>query len=713
MNNKFFFQVVPVTILIVFFVTDLILFFLLGTSYSIEIVLVLFWVSFLAVFINGMVFSLVTLYYFLGFGSSYTIKEDYERSSAPQITGCQHSSLETEAYHVYVSPDGNGDGSKSSPFSLHQAKLAVRKLIPNQKSDIVVNLSDGRYNLDETFVLTPADSGNNGFFIIWKGAEGAHPVITSSKKASQWEVHDERKNIWKVILPERTSNFEHLWLENGTKLQRAWSGFNPSYLKKIHRGFKLKKNFNKDFHQWEDPYNVVLIGKHMWYYLAGYVDSFKENKLYWSEEVQKNTRSGVILKGNHSFLITNKPFTPIKMSKTVAIENAYELINEEGEWYFNNKTKVLYLKPPKGFTRDSKVIYPKLKTLVKLDGQLYNPIENIIIKNLHFRYNNGDKVSFTASYPAASVYTRPKKGEGALQINAGKNIWIENNSLKYIGNDALNFDLTGQNITINANSFETVSSTAISIVQSNLKLPKTWYDEITPENKDKMFKNIVVSNNYLHNISDGNFRFADGIAYSELVKNILITHNEIDGVAGCPIRNSWRYGAIEGGHAQGVIYSWNKSQNHVNKEFHDFAALSLSCANGLIPNSIHHNYIIGIGRDPRNIPVYLDVHVSNTDVYNNVMMDITKAESRIFGPFWVYFVGSRDNRAFNNWIEGGNNKERHFDSKNFPWYKPRNEVFDNTFYKKVPDIWPREAQEVIDKAGLEPRYEYIKEYLNV
>jgi len=711
MNNKFFFQAVPVTTLMAFFFTNLILFLWLGTSYSIEIVLVTFWFSFFAVFIDGMVFGLVNLYYFLGFGSSYTIKEDYERSSVSEITGGKYHSDETKAYHIYVSPEGNGDGSKSSPFSLDQAKLAVRKLIPNQSSDIVVNLKDGIYNLDETFVLTPDDSGNNGFSVIWNGADRAHPIITSSKKASLWEVHDESKNIWKITLPVRTSSFEHLWLENGIKLQRAWSGFNPSYLKKVHKGIKLKKSFKKNFHQWEDPYNVILIGKHTWYYLAGYIDSFKENKLYWSDEVQKCTKSGVILKGNHNFLVTHKPFTPIKMSNTVAIENAYELISEEGEWYFDNKTNVLYIKPPKGFSRNSKVVYPKLKTLIKLDGELYNPIENITIKNLHFRYNNGDKVSSTAACPTECFHISPKKGEAALQINAGNNIQIENNSFKHIGNEAVHFDLTGQNITINANSFENVSGTAISIVQSNLKLPKTWYDEIAPENKDKMFKNIVVSNNYLHNVSDDNFRLSHGIVYSELIYNILITHNEIDGVAGQAIRNSWRYGAVEGGHAQGVILSWNKSQNHGNKEFHDFGALYIDCANGPIPNSIHHNYIIGVGCDPRNHPLYLDVHVSNTEISNNVLTGVPKTKSLILGPFWTYFVGSRDNRAFNNWISGGNNKARHFDSKDFPWYKPRNEVFDNTFYEQVPEKWPKEAQEVIKNAGLEPQYEYIKEYL--
>ena len=667
----------------------------------------------LIVSISGFVlWAAISIYHILGYGEDYVISEKYKHSigSPVEITGCPCNSNEENAHHVYVSPDGDGDGSKSSPFSLLQAKLTVRKLIPEQQSDIIIHIKDGVYNLDETFTLTPYDSGNNGFSVTWQGDGDTSPIITSHNKISGWEVHDTAKNIWRVKLPEKTINFEHLWLENGTKLQRAWSGFNSGYIKKIHKGIELDKKSGMDFSKWEDPYSVVLIGKHTWYYLPGYVDTFDGNKLYWNDDVQKCTSSGAVFRGNHNILVTHphSPFSPIGMGKTVAIENAYELISEEGEWYFNKNTKVLYLKPPKGFTQESFVIYPKLKTFIKLDGELYNPIENLIIKNLDFRFNDGNKVSLTASCPTESVYIKPKKGEGALQVNAGNNIRIENNCFKHIGNEALHIDLTGKNITINANRFENIDGTAISIVQSNLKHPETWYDEIAPENKDKIFKNIVVSNNYLKNVTEGNFRHAHGITYSELVDKILITHNEIDGVSGQAIRNTWRYGAVEGGHAQGVVLSWNKTQNHSNKGFIDFGGIYIDCANGPIPNSVHHNYVIGVGRDPRNHPIYLDVHVKNTDVYNNVLIGIPETKNLIFGPFWVAFIGSRDNRAYNNWIEGGNKKVSHFDSKTLFWWKKRNEVFDNTFYKKTPVKWPKEAQKVIDTAGLEPQYKYIR-----
>ncbi len=89
------------------------------------------------------------------------------------------------------------------------------------------------------------------------------------------------------------------------------------------------------------------------------------------------------------------------------------------------------------------------------------------------------------------------------------------------------------------------------------------------------------------------------------------------------------------------------------------------------------------------------------------------ATAPILGPFWVAFVGSRNNRAFNNWIQGGNRKVGDFDSKTFFWWKKRNLVFDNSFYQECPREWPAEAREVIDGAGLEPEFRHITEHLDI
>ena len=66
------------------------------------------------------------------------------------------------AYTVYVSPDGSDDskdGSKEAPFrTLERAKEYVQKLKKN-KGDIIVEIADGFYELEDTLVFNEDDSG--------------------------------------------------------------------------------------------------------------------------------------------------------------------------------------------------------------------------------------------------------------------------------------------------------------------------------------------------------------------------------------------------------------------------------------------------------------------------------------------------------------------------------------------------------------------------
>ena len=63
---------------------------------------------------------------------------------------------------IYVSPSGDGNGSKSSPCSLEKARILVRRNNQNMSSDINVFLGDGIYYLTAPLVLTQKDSGTNG-----------------------------------------------------------------------------------------------------------------------------------------------------------------------------------------------------------------------------------------------------------------------------------------------------------------------------------------------------------------------------------------------------------------------------------------------------------------------------------------------------------------------------------------------------------------------
>jgi hypothetical protein len=78
----------------------------------------------------------------------------------------------------FVSPagsDATGDGSAAAPWaSWARAVAGVRPaLAPAQAADVTVTFAPGRYALAAPVVLTAADSGANGFDVVYAGATGA------------------------------------------------------------------------------------------------------------------------------------------------------------------------------------------------------------------------------------------------------------------------------------------------------------------------------------------------------------------------------------------------------------------------------------------------------------------------------------------------------------------------------------------------------------
>ena len=64
---------------------------------------------------------------------------------------------------IYVAANGNdntGDGTQEKPYKTVGKAKAVVRTLPKTGGDIVVQIADGFYPLDETLVFTKEDSGS-------------------------------------------------------------------------------------------------------------------------------------------------------------------------------------------------------------------------------------------------------------------------------------------------------------------------------------------------------------------------------------------------------------------------------------------------------------------------------------------------------------------------------------------------------------------------
>lgn len=92
--------------------------------------------------------------------------------------------------------------SSESPFkTLERAKAEVRVHNSNMSGNIIVNIASGVYYMDNTLEFTQADSGTNGFSVIYRGItdeNGNSPIVSGGVDISDnWELYDESLNIYK------------------------------------------------------------------------------------------------------------------------------------------------------------------------------------------------------------------------------------------------------------------------------------------------------------------------------------------------------------------------------------------------------------------------------------------------------------------------------------------------------------------------------------
>ena len=604
---------------------------------------------------------------------------------------------------VYVSPMGDGNGEPASPCSLERARELVRDINKDMSHDINVYIDDGVYKLTSPLVLSPEDSGTNDYMVRWRNKPGARPVFTGAEEITDWTLHDIEQNIWKASVPENVY-FEHLWV-NGRRTHRAWSGWNPKGFVNTKRGVKFS-TLGPDLSQWRNPEDIVVTKKFVWRHIPCRVQSIHNGEVLLDPacvHTYKVPRSAMTVLDPIGLFLMNGP---IVSAADISIENAYELLSEEGEWYLDRSSSTLYYKPFESdeFCAESEALYPVTDTFILLDGTEQNPIRNVAIEGLTFEYCRGTRMGITAGSPTEPTKAIPPKPRNALQINAGISITIQSNVFIHIGADAIHCDLLGRNLKISGNAFGDISRAAISLNQTNLVVSNASKRRVLSENAHKFFDGVEISNNYVRYTGVDDIGAA--IVYSEFTRNLKLFHNEIREVPTLAVRGSWRFLAWRK-HTGNIEYAWNKTSDVGQAGFIDYGALYISCCN-IGESSIHHNFIDGAGLNEENAGIYLDVYTENVRIYRNVCQGMPQKAGSLLGiAGWVGLILSKHNKIYGNWSDS-RIKTDSAPSHYRLWSSSTNKFKDNYFRSPDTAEWPEEAREVIDRAGPEPEYRKIK-----
>ena len=570
------------------------------------------------------------------------------------LVGCKLEKTEAEhpvmtEFYVSLQGDDSNSGTKDSPFlTLEKAQSEVRKISGNMTGDIVVYLADGTYNLDDTLVFDERDSATNDFVIKYTAENGAKPVISGGSEIGGFSLYDEENNIYSAKVEEGFT-FRQLYV-NGVKAVRARS--NTDYSTRIIGASRFDKDGNlipENLNYWgEDSLVPAEYGE---IYIKadefGEYNNLRKVELHvltaWVENILRiktaetdGEQVVIRIQDNENRLIFNRMHPNIdgyshKSTHNFVyyIENAYELIDTDNEWYLDESTNTLYFKAPEGLDMGTaEVIAPKLETLVSVNSTDNSKICNLAFEGITFEYSTwnlpGENGLVNIQAGMYANYCIFKTNDmGVLKPAAGiyvantNNFTMKNCTVQNMGAAGIDLNYGTYNSLIQDNIIQNISGNGIMIGKFVVDENTDIHVAYNPENKDDICTNDKIVNNYVLNIgTDYEGSVGIGAGYP---KNILIANNE---VAYAP------YTGIS------VGFGWTSDENAMsgnrilNNHIHHTSQI-LCDAGGIYtlskqPDSeMSGNYIhditIPAWADYETCGIYMDEQTSGYTVKNNVL----------------------------------------------------------------------------------------------
>jgi hypothetical protein len=321
---------------------------------------------------------------------------------------------------IYVSPNGNDGNSGTSPArplrTVTAAQSLVRSLDADMHADITVELESGTYRLSAPLTLGAADSGTNGYDVVWTAAPGAHPVLSGGTQITGWHESDPSKDIWSAPVPAGLDT-RQLYV-NGVRAQPA-SGPAPVTLTPTSTGYTASSDVMAS---WSNPSEIDFVytgsaaywslksgGEGGWTEPQCPVASISGTTITMAEPCWDNsTLRAVNHVGDQDLANGEQPSY---------IENAYPLLTQPGQWYLDESANTLYYIPRHGENlATADVEAPVLQSLVTGQGTETAPVHDLVFSGIQFSYATWLQPSSPEGFSEIQAnYTLTGDGAGATQ----------------------------------------------------------------------------------------------------------------------------------------------------------------------------------------------------------------------------------------------------------------------------------------------------------
>jgi len=270
----------------------------------------------------------------------------------------------------YVAPGGSDDnpGTEKKPFkTLETARDAVRESGKLGKESVTVYLREGIYHLDKALVLGSGDSGTAKCPVTYACYRNEKAVISGGMKlALDWKPY--QSGIFQTITPAGL-DFDQLFVNGERQHMARYPNYDADTYP--YNGAAADAFSPARAAKWNNPVGGYIHAMHRarW---GGYhyrITGKKPDNNVTYEGGWQNNRPGR-MHGTERF-----------------VENIFEELDTEGEWYHNAAENTLYYMPDKGVDLKKAVVeVVRLRHLVEFKGAKETPVSHINISGITFRH---------------------------------------------------------------------------------------------------------------------------------------------------------------------------------------------------------------------------------------------------------------------------------------------------------------------------------------
>ncbi len=349
---------------------------------------------------------------------------------------------------IYVAPDGrdlwSGSLPKSGPngadgpvATLERARELARarakksgKAVP-----VTVFLRQGVYRLAQPFNLEAADSGGPTAKVVYGAYPGERPVISGGMQITGFRPWKGKILSAKVAWPRGVKPFHELYYQDERQILARQPNFEAgrpveggwAYVagKPVAMGPNLPNDSRTefDYHAGDLPDGVT----------PGSLEVFIFPRYNWRSNIQRV--AGIDSTRRHVRLALSASYA-IRPGDRFCFQNALELLDAPGEWYFDASTSTLYFWPPAD-DADPTVEAPLATDLIRVGSGAHD----IVLRGLTLENAAGPALQFTAATNCLAEGNLVRNLAGfnspSVVINLGSGNGFVRNRLTRVGADGV------------------------------------------------------------------------------------------------------------------------------------------------------------------------------------------------------------------------------------------------------------------------------------